>query len=649
MAPTPNVCLKRKRPPSIEIPNVLGEIRMENSTTPRNDGVSFGEVGVGVFSRKGKKKFMEDTHKIASCLQDNPNKRFFFGVYDGHGGKKAAEFVAENLHNNVLEMMKNCDEKEEGVKAGYLKTDQDFLKQDICSGACCVTAVIEEGDEVIVSNVGDCRAVLCRGGVAEALTKDHTVEKEEERNRIEAKGGYVEIHRGAWRVHGVLTVSRSIGDAHLKDWVLAEPETKILKLTPDMDFLILASDGLWEKVGNQEAIDTVKQSLCSVEKKLGPSSGDYLKENDYSEYGLVNVSPSSKLRRVSLVKQAKKGLMITKSPSYKKTSNNNGLNLKNQSEHDFIVNESESPPSKSRRISLAKRVNSKMDSPTKLSSKELVAACKELVNLAVNKVIPACFSSGERPQADDPAAVIRSGQSVFMSVYRTKIAGQCRLITITWCKNLLLRGLSVSIQGVQDEEDEQYQCKVELKPWYFWRKNGDKQFVLDGTIVNVAWDLKAAKFNGETEPQSDYYVAIVCEEEVVLLVGDMKKDAFRKTGCRPSLIDPILVSRKEHLFGKRKFSTRVKFHEKANSHEILIECNNSIIPSYDSTTGMISTGSDPELEVQVDGKQVLHVKHLQWKFRGNESVFVSKTKVEVYWDVHDWLFSSGTRHAKMRI
>ncbi|KAF4366209.1 hypothetical protein F8388_014927 [Cannabis sativa] len=230
-------------------------------------------------------------------------------------------------------------------------------------------------------------------------------------------------------------------------------------------------------------------------------------------------------------------------------------------------------------------------------------------------VIPACFSSGERPQADDPAAVIRSGQSVFMSVYRTKIAGQCRLITITWCKNLLLRGLSVSIQGVQEEEDEQYQCKVELKPWYFWRKNGDKQFVLDGTIVNVAWDLKAAKFNGETEPQSDYYVAIVCEEEVVLLVGDMKKDAFRKTGCRPSLIDPILVSRKEHLFGKRKFSTRVKFHEKANSHEILIECNNSIIPSYDNTTGMISTGSDPELEVQVDGKQVLHVKHLQWKFR----------------------------------
>lgn len=62
------------------------------------------------------------------------------------------------------------------------------------------------------------------------------------------QGGYVEIHRGAWRVHGVLSVSRSIGDAHLKDWVMAEPDTMILQLTPDTEFLVLASDGLWEEV-----------------------------------------------------------------------------------------------------------------------------------------------------------------------------------------------------------------------------------------------------------------------------------------------------------------------------------------------------------------------------------------------------------------
>lgn len=58
----------------------------------------------------------------------------------------------------------------------------------------------------------------------------------------------MEFHHGAWRVHGTLAVSRSIGDAHLKDWVISEPDTKIIHLKPDMDFLILASDGLWEEV-----------------------------------------------------------------------------------------------------------------------------------------------------------------------------------------------------------------------------------------------------------------------------------------------------------------------------------------------------------------------------------------------------------------
>ncbi|XP_019157596.1 PREDICTED: probable protein phosphatase 2C 14 [Ipomoea nil] len=73
------------------------------------------------------------------------------------------------------------------------------------------------GLKIIVSNLGDCRAVLCGSGVAEVLTRDHRAGQEDERRRIKDKGGYVEIHKGAWRVHGVLSVSISIGDAHLKD------------------------------------------------------------------------------------------------------------------------------------------------------------------------------------------------------------------------------------------------------------------------------------------------------------------------------------------------------------------------------------------------------------------------------------------------
>lgn len=60
----------------------------------------------------------------------------FFGVYDGHGGHKAAEFVADNLHTNIFGMLDKCGGdmgKEEAVRTGYLKTDEEFLKQVLLS------------------------------------------------------------------------------------------------------------------------------------------------------------------------------------------------------------------------------------------------------------------------------------------------------------------------------------------------------------------------------------------------------------------------------------------------------------------------------------------------------------------------------------
>ncbi|KAL6193280.1 hypothetical protein ACLB2K_034364 [Fragaria x ananassa] len=419
--------LKRKRPPKIEIPNVLQEIKTEKKHAQRNGVVCFGGNGVAVFSAKGKKKFMEDAHKIVSCLEGN-SKRGFFGVYDGHGGSKAAAFAAENLHSNIIEMMEGCTEKEEAFRAAYLKTDQDFLKQGVGSGTCCVTALVDE-QEVVISNLGDCRAVLSRGGVAEALTTDHTAAQESERQRIQDKGGYVEFHRGAWRVHGILSVSRSIGDAHLKDWVLGVPETKILQLTPDMEFVVLASDGLWEKVGNQEAIDLATR-IYSVQKKMAPP-GNGLKVNE-EDHRCVSVSPSSKLRRTMLVKETKvtqssgelqidtndESGCVSASPSSKLhrissvkqpkgTQSPGELMLDDNEDYGYVnvspssklrrislvkhpkgtqspgykktlfsskdadndfPSENESPPSKSRRLSMVKRVNIKTESPIKEKS-----------------------------------------------------------------------------------------------------------------------------------------------------------------------------------------------------------------------------------------------------------------------------------------
>uniref|UniRef100_A0A803QYL7 PPM-type phosphatase domain-containing protein n=2 Tax=Cannabis sativa TaxID=3483 RepID=A0A803QYL7_CANSA len=107
---------------------------------------------------------------------------------------------------------------------------------------------------------------MSRGGVAEALTTDHRPSRKDEKDRIENLGGYVDCCNGVWRIQGSLAVSRGIGDRHLKEWVIAEPETKVLEIKPECEFLILGSDGLWDKITNQEAVDIVRPLCIGVDK-----------------------------------------------------------------------------------------------------------------------------------------------------------------------------------------------------------------------------------------------------------------------------------------------------------------------------------------------------------------------------------------------
>ncbi|XAR71916.1 Phosphoprotein phosphatase [Bertholletia excelsa] len=264
---TSSLALKRKRPPRINIPiSSLTFSAKRPAAAERMDEVEFLGEGYSVYCKRGKRGHMEDRYSAVADLRED-SKQAFFGVFDGHGGAKAAEFAANHIHSNIMKEVtgRSEEEIEDAVRDGYLTTDAEFLKQDTSGGTCCVTAWIRNG-ELVVSNAGDCRAVLSQGGVAEALTIDHRPSREDERERIENQGGYVDCCQGVWRIQGSLAVSRGIGDRHLKQWVVAEPETKILRITPACEFLILASDGLWEKVSNEEAVDLVRPFCVGVDK-----------------------------------------------------------------------------------------------------------------------------------------------------------------------------------------------------------------------------------------------------------------------------------------------------------------------------------------------------------------------------------------------
>ncbi|GFY81335.1 phosphatase 2C5 [Actinidia rufa] len=177
--------------------------------------------------------------------------------------------LLEHLGKNIVKALEFVGGEEDKLKAaiheGYLSTDKDFLSQGQISGACAASVLFRDG-HLHVANVGDCRVVLSRKGVADVLTSDHRLSREDER--------YVHCRNGVWRVNGSLAISRAIGDPHMKEWIICEPEIRKLPLTSDCEFLIMASDGLWDKVNDQEAVDLVlseKNSLVSCKKLVDMS------------------------------------------------------------------------------------------------------------------------------------------------------------------------------------------------------------------------------------------------------------------------------------------------------------------------------------------------------------------------------------------
>ncbi|KAL1213517.1 hypothetical protein V5N11_034159 [Cardamine amara subsp. amara] len=206
-------------------------------------------------------------------------------------------------------------------------------------------------------------------------------------------------------------------------------------------------------------------------------------------------------------------------------------------------------------------------------------------------------SSTAEKKTEDPVTY-KTGQSSVTCIYQAHMVGFWRNVRVLWSKNLMIHSLTVMVTSLQG--DMNYCCKVDLKPWNFWNKKGYKSFEVE-------------------------------EEEVVLLLGDYKKKAFKRTKSRPALVEAALFYKKENVFGKKSFSTRAKFNDRKKEHEIVVE----------SSTGE----KEPEMCIRIDGIVLVQVRNLQWKFRGNQTVLVDKEPVQVFWDVYDWLFSApGTGH-----
>ncbi|CAM0872480.1 unnamed protein product [Alopecurus aequalis] len=246
----------------------------------------------GVTSVCGRRRDMEDAVSIQPEFLPGHH---FFGVFDGHGCSHVATSCGERMHEIVVEEARSSEsddaERWKGVMeksfarmdaeaVGSRSTRADTAPTCRCElqlpkcdhvGSTAVVAVVGPR-HLVVSNCGDSRAVLCRGGVAIPLSSDHKPDRPDELERIQAAGGRVIFWDGA-RVFGVLAMSRAIGDSYLKPYVISDPEVRVLERKDGEDeFLILASDGLWDVVSNEVACNVVRACVRGSRKRRGGRS-----------------------------------------------------------------------------------------------------------------------------------------------------------------------------------------------------------------------------------------------------------------------------------------------------------------------------------------------------------------------------------------
>uniref|UniRef100_A0ACD5VM99 Uncharacterized protein n=1 Tax=Avena sativa TaxID=4498 RepID=A0ACD5VM99_AVESA len=251
-----------------------------------------GEVSVAVMQANN---LLEDQ----CCVESGSPLGTVIGVFDGHGGPATACFARDHLLHNLQEAVSGGVQgmTADAIMKAILATEEGFMalvsslwetKPSLAAvGTCCLLGVVCQGT-LFVANLGNCRAVLGKVGragqiIAEQLSSDHNASEEGVRKELMAQHPddphILVLKHNVWRVKGIIQVSRSIGDAYLKHhhfnreplpakFRLEKPFSRPLlsaipsivsrSIEPSDRFVIFASDGLWEHLSNEKAVEIVR-------------------------------------------------------------------------------------------------------------------------------------------------------------------------------------------------------------------------------------------------------------------------------------------------------------------------------------------------------------------------------------------------------
>ena len=244
--------------------------------------------GYGYNSHIGNiREYNEDAITVTKIYfnNDKDNYCYYFGIFDGHGGKGCSNYIKENLHKNIKEFTTigikiGIDLTEERFKINEAIDEKGEIKDS--SGSCGIILLIKD-KKCIIANIGDSRLVIFKNKNIEFVTMDHKPNSIIEKARIEIAGGKIyktpslnekdiEI---PWRVlPGKLSVSRTFGDILAKDEkyggnktvIIALPDITEIELDDNYNFIVIGCDGIFDVLKNEELLDCI--NIVIKERKI---------------------------------------------------------------------------------------------------------------------------------------------------------------------------------------------------------------------------------------------------------------------------------------------------------------------------------------------------------------------------------------------
>ncbi|KAF8748865.1 hypothetical protein HU200_012792 [Digitaria exilis] len=275
-----------------------GEGKAAAPAVLRSSGTVWGEGSetfAAVCSRRGEKGTNQDCSIVwegFGCQEDT----IFCGIFDGHGpwGHYVAKAVRDSLPPSLLchwqealtlaslidgeKKLSDCrfDLWKQSYLSACAAVDDELRRSrrlDAFHSGCTALSVVKQGDLMVIANVGDSRAVLATTSddgasiAAVQLTVDFKPNLPQEKERIRRCNGEVYSladEPGVYRVWQPnrespgLAMSRAFGDYCVKDYgVISAPEVTQRRISSRDQFVILATDGVWDVLSNEEAVQIV--------------------------------------------------------------------------------------------------------------------------------------------------------------------------------------------------------------------------------------------------------------------------------------------------------------------------------------------------------------------------------------------------------